>query len=58
MCCMQEVSWKGQGSHFVGTSGRRYEMWWSGNDAGSVGIGILVKDKISENVMEVERKSD
>ena len=33
VCCIQEVRWKGQGARFVGTSGRRCELWWSGNDA-------------------------
>ena len=58
VCCIQEVRWKGQGAHFVGTSGRRYKMWWSGNDAGFGGVGILVKEEISGNVVEVRRKRD
>ena len=44
--CMQEVKWKGQGARFMGTSGRRYKLWSSGNDAGFGGVGILVKDEI------------
>ena len=32
--------------------------WWSGNDAGFGGVGILVKEEISGNVVEVRRKSD
>ena len=58
VCCIQEVGWKGQGAHFVGTSGRRYKLWWSGNDVGFGGVGILVKEEISGNVVEVKRKSD
>ena len=58
MCCMQEVRRKGQGARFVGTSGRRYKLWWTGNDAGFGEIGILVKEKISGNVVEVRRKND
>ena len=42
----------------MGTSGRRYYLWWSGNDAGFGGVGILVKEEISKNVVEVKRKSD
>ena len=38
VCCMLEVRWKGQGARFVGSLGRRYKLWWSGNDAGSGGI--------------------
>ena len=40
------------------TSGQRYKLWWSGNDAGFGGVGILVKEEISGNVVEVRRKSD
>ena len=42
----------------MGTLGRRYKLWWSGNDAGFGGVGILVKEEISGNVVEVGRKSD
>ena len=42
----------------MGTLGRRYKLWWSGNDAGFGGVGILVKEEISRNVVEVRRKSD
>ena len=41
----------------MGTSGRRYKLWWSGNDAGFE-VGILVKEEITGNVVEVRRKSD
>ena len=58
VCCIQEVRWKGQGARFVGTSGQRYKLRWSGNDAGFRGVGILVKEKISGNVVEVRRKTD
>ena len=36
----------------MGTLGRRYKLWWSGNDAESGGVGILVKEEISGNVKE------
>ena len=58
VCCIQEVRWKGQGARFVGTSGRRYKLWWSGDDIRFVGVGILVKEEISGNVLEIRRKSD
>ena len=44
---------KSQGTRFVGTSGRRYKLWWSGNDTGLKGFGIMVKEKICKNVVEV-----
>ena len=58
VCCMQEVKWKGQGACFVGTLGRRYKLWWSGNDTGFGGVGFLVKEEICGNMVEVRRKSD
>ena len=58
VCCIQEVRWKGEGARFVGTLRRRYKLWWSGNDAGFRGVGILVKEEISGNVVEVRKKSD
>lgn len=58
VCCLQEVRWRGQGSRFIGVQGRRYKLWWSGNDAGNGGVGILVKEELCESVLEVRRKSD
>ena len=58
VCSMQEVRWKGQGARFVGTQGQRYKLWWSGNNVGSVGVGIFVKEGISGNVVEVRGKTD
>ena len=58
VCCIQLVRWKGQGACFVGISGQRYKFWWSGNDAGFGGVGVLVKEEISRNIMEARRKSD
>ena len=42
----------------MGILGRRYKLWWSGNDAGFGTVGILVKEEISGNVVEVRKKSD
>ena len=32
ICCIQEVKWKGMGSKSLGSIGRRFELWWSGNE--------------------------
>ena len=58
MCCVQEVRWRGQEARFVGCRGRRYKLWWSGNNDGIEGVGILVKEELCEKVVEVQRKSD
>ena len=56
--CIQEVRWKGQEACFVGTSGQRSKLWWSGNEAEFVGVGILGIEEISGNVVKVGRKSE
>ena len=57
MCCPQEVIWRGEGARFVGCRGKRYKLWWSGNNHG-IGVGILVKEELCEKVVVVRRKSD
>ena len=57
MCCQEKVRWRGQGARFVGCRDRRYKLWWSGNNDGIGGVGILVKE-LCEKVVEVQRKSD
>ena len=42
----------------MGTLRQRYKLWWSRNNAESGGLGILVKEKTSGNVVEVKRKRD
>ena len=56
MCCLQKVRWRGQGARFVGCRGRRYMLWWSGNNDGIGSIEILVKEELCEKVVEVQRK--
>ena len=58
VCCIQEVRWRGSGSRFLGVKGRRYKLWWSGNDSGVGGVGILIKEELYANVVEVQRRSD
>ena len=58
MCCLQEVRWRGLGAQFVGCRDRRYKLWWSGNDDNIGRVGILVKQELSKEVIEVQRKSD
>ena len=57
-CCLQEVRWRGQGARFVGCRDRRYKLWWSGNNHGTEGVTILLKEELCEKVVEVRRKSE
>ena len=53
VCCLQEVRWTGEGARFIGVMGRRYKLWWCGNDDKTGGVGILVKEELCEKVVEV-----
>ena len=54
-CCVQETQFKGSGCKFIGEGAERYKFWWSGEETGTRGVGILVKDIFVENVLKVER---
>ena len=58
VCCLQEVRWRGEGTRFFGVKGRWYELCWCGNDDNTGGVGILVKEELCENVVEVRRRCD
>ena len=36
--------------------GRRYKLWWCGNDDKTEGVSILVKEELCKNVVEVRRR--
>ena len=57
VCFLQEVRRKELGAQFVGNRGRRYKLWWTGNNDGIGGVGILVKEELCQKVVEVRRKS-
>ena len=58
ICCIQEVRWRGMGSKFVGSLDRRFKLWWSGNEDKIGGVGILVREDLCMNVVEINRISD
>ena len=55
MWCLQEVGWRGQGVRFVGCRGRRYKLWWFGNNNG-ISVGILVSEELCEKVVGSKKK--
>lgn len=57
VCCVQETRWKGGGARFVGAMGVRYKFLWSGGD-GAAGVGVLIKEELSGNVIDIKRISD
>ena len=55
-CCLQEVRWRGERARFFGVKGKTYKLWWCGNDDKTGGVvGILVKEEMCVNVVEVRR---
>nr|XP_006813171.1 PREDICTED: uncharacterized protein LOC102806937 [Saccoglossus kowalevskii] len=58
VCCVQEMSWRGEGARMMGVEGRRYKLWWKGNNDELGGVGVLVKEELWEKVVEVRRRND
>ena len=58
VCCIQEVKWRGMGSKFLGSLGRRFKLWWSGNEDKIGGVVILVREDLCMNVVEMNRILD
>ena len=56
LCCLQEIRHRTEGAQFIGAKGRWYKLWWSGNDDGVRGVGILTKEELLKNVVEVRRR--
>ena len=42
----------------MATLGQRYKLWWPRNNAQSGGVGILVEEEISRNVVKVKRNNN
>ena len=55
---LQEVRWRVCGVRVIGLQGRRYELWWSGNQEGCGGVGVLVRVELYNKVVDVRRVND
>ena len=58
LCCLQETRWKKDGVKQIVGKDSRFKMFWSGNDNGTGGVGILLAEEWWERVFEVVRVSD
>ena len=58
ICCIQEVTWRGMGSKFLGSLGRRFKLWRSGNEDKIGGVGILFKEDLCMYVVKINRISE
>ena len=52
-CCLQETGWKGEGARKLG----KYKFFWMGCAMGIHEVGLLVRDRWIEKVLEVKRVS-
>ena len=57
MCCLSEVRWREQGAKMLVIKGGGYKLWWSGKLDGVGGVGVMVKEELYEEVVEVGRIS-
>ena len=57
ICCTQE-RWGSMGSKFLGSLGRRFKLWWSGNEDKIGDVGILVREDLCMNFVEINMISD
>ena len=53
LCCLQEVRWRGCGARLIGLQGWKYKLWWSGNQEGNCGVGVLVKEELHDKIIEI-----
>ena len=58
LCCLQETRWKEDGVKQIVGKDPHFKMFWSGNDNGTGGVGILLAEEWWERVFEVVRVSD
>ena len=52
------MRWRGCGDRLIDLQGRRYKLWWSGNQEGYGGVGVLIKEELCDKVVEVRRVDD
>ena len=58
VCCLQETRSKGGRARMLQGKSAKYKYYWSGNDKGLGGVGILAAEKWVTSVVEVKRPSD
>ena len=58
VCCIQEVRYRGESARLITGKNNRCKLFWSGNDRGQGGVGIMVAEKLVKDVMKVVRVSD
>ena len=58
ICGIQESRWKGHSARIISGKNSRYKFFWSGDDTGYGGVGILLEEALIENVISVEPQAE
>ena len=58
ICCVQEVRYKRYSTTTLGEGSVKYNFWYSSSSSDTNGVGILVRQELAEDVIEVEKISD
>lgn len=58
LCCIQECRWRGASARMISGKDSMYKFFWVGKDDGFGGVGILLKEKWVEHVVDVNRVND
>jgi hypothetical protein len=58
LCCLQETRWRMDGVRRIDGKDSHYKFFWSGNNKGTGGVGVLLAEECWEKVFEVVWVSD
>ena len=58
VCCIQETRYRGGNCSTIKGKYTRYKLYWSRNNKGTAGVGVLVAEEWTEKIFEEQRVSD
>ena len=58
VCCIEETLYRGGNRCTLKDKDTRYNVYWSGNDKGSAGLGVFVAEEWIGKIFEVQRVSN
>ena len=58
VCCLQEVHYRKDGACIVTGKDSQYKLFWSGDEAGSSGVAIMIAERWINNVIRVDRVNE
>jgi exonuclease III len=58
LCCLQETRWRNAGTRKIEGKDSQFKLFWSGNEKGTGGVGVLLAEKWWEKIYDVQRVCD